>query len=80
MRVNERKKTGKNADILEGPQIGMNRRNNMIKMLTSAKGTSILIYILSDLSIIECIEIYFSSNFFETSSLSAVQRNISVGI
>lgn len=52
----------------------------MIKMLSSAKDTFILIYVLSDLSIIECIEMYFNSNVFETSSVSAVQRNISVGI
>lgn len=71
MRGNERKKRGKNAEVLDGPWIGMHRRNNMIKMLSSAKDTFILIYILSDLSIIECIEMYFSSKFFETSSLSA---------
>lgn len=71
---------GKNSEVLDGPHIRMHRRNNMIKMLSSAKETFILIYTLSDLSIIERTEKYFSSNFFETSSVSAVQRNISVGI
>lgn len=71
---------GKNSEVLDGPQIRMHRRNNMIKMLSSAKDTFILIYTLFNLSIIECTEMYFSSNFFETPSVSAVRRKISGGI
>lgn len=45
VRGNER---GKNAEVLDGPRTGMSKRNSTRKMLSNAKDTFLIIFILSD--------------------------------